>query len=47
MAIDFHAHFIAPKLVKMLKERKYNSRITYNTDEYSVTAKTYMLISLH
>ena len=29
MAIDFHAHFIAPKVMKMLEERKYNPRITH------------------
>lgn len=32
MAIDFHAHYIAPKLMELLEERASNPRISRNVD---------------
>jgi len=36
MAIDFHAHYIAPKLMEMLEARKNDPRITHNSDRNSL-----------
>lgn len=36
MAIDFHAHYIAPKLMEMLEARERDPRITHNSDGSSL-----------
>lgn len=36
MAIDFHAHYIAPKLMEMLEARDVDPRITHNVDGSSL-----------